>query len=62
MVNLKIQIKERRDSIPRSHTWNLMLLYCTVSTLNPIAAAKKMNRFNCRNSTILEDNRKSIIK
>lgn len=23
---------------PRSQTWNLMLLYCTVSTLNPIAA------------------------
>ena len=22
---------------PRSHTWNLMFLYATVSTLNPIA-------------------------
>ena len=27
-------------SLPKSQTWNLMLLYCTVSTLNPIAASK----------------------
>ena len=31
------QIK-KEINIPRSQTWNLILLYCTVSTLNPIAA------------------------
>jgi len=41
-IKIKLDIttggKDRSILIPRSQTWNLMLLYCTVSTLNPIAA------------------------
>lgn len=33
--------QRKHTDIPRSQTWNLMLLYCTVSTLNPIAARTK---------------------
>ena len=32
----RVKVKQR-DPPPRSHTWNLMLLYCTVSTLKPMA-------------------------
>jgi hypothetical protein len=43
-------LRDQSDS-PRSHTWNLMLLYCTVSTLNPIAASTQHTRHHFVEST-----------
>ena len=33
---------------PKSHTWNLILLYVTVSTLKPMAAAGQQHGSVCR--------------